>query len=151
MMRFVPLTEELLAGALLEEPDGLAQEMAREAAWHTRLLPPNGIGYAMIGGGRVLAAGGVTRLWDDRWEAWLILSPHATRRERVVALRRVQLSLDTLQALPGFRRIEMYVRADRPWAERFGDLLRFRPEGLMRGFDPWGRDYRLYARVAEGG
>lgn len=151
MTRFVPLTRELLAGALLEERDPLAMRQAQYPFWWDQFLAEGSVGGALIGGGRVLAAAGLIPQVPGRALAWLMLSPAADRRARVTALRHVGSVMDACQGDPAFRRIEMFVRAAEPWCGSFGRILGFEREGLLRAWDELGRDYVLFARVRESG
>ena len=146
-LRFVPLTSELLAWAAAEEADAGSRALLTPEVLAVYLPRPPGYGEAMLGRGRVLAAGGLVPLWPERAIAWLMLSPHATVREKALALRRVQAGL----ARAPFRRVEMQVRTTEPWCRRFAARLGFAEEGVMRAYDPDGRDYGLFARVAEAG
>lgn len=149
MRRIVPLTPELFGWAVLEETDPVTQELAQQPGWAASFVGPGTIGEAMLGDGRVLAAGGLVPMWPGRGMAWLMLSPFAGRRDRAIALTRAQTQMKAAQQHAAWRRIEMYVRADAPWRDTFGDLMDMQCEGLMRGFDPFGRDYLLFARVAK--
>ncbi len=151
MTRIVPLTKELLAGALLEERDPLAMRQAQHPFWWDQFLAEGSVGGALIGGGRVLAAAGLIPQVPGRALAWLMLSPAADRRARVLALRHVRGVMDRRQADPAFRRIEMFVRAAEPWCGSFGRIMGFEREGLLRAWDELGRDYVLFARVRESG
>ena len=151
MSRIVPLTPELLAGAVLEERDPLTLRQAAHPAWPAQFLAPGTVSGALIGDGRVLAAGGLIPQVPGRALAWLMLSAAARRGERVLALRQVQTVLAERHADPAFRRIEMFVRAAEPWCGSFGQLMGFEREGLLRAWDELGRDYVLFARVREGG
>lgn len=149
MNRIVPLTPELLDWAILEEVDPATQRLAETPGWAAMFTAPGTWGEAMLGRGRVLAAGGLVPLWPGRGLGWLMLSPFAGQRDRHQALTRARTMMCEAQRLPAWRRIEMYVRADEPWCDRFGRLMGMTCEGTMRRFDPLGRDYLLFARVAE--
>ncbi len=149
-MRFVPLTIELLRWAMVIAGDPVVRDLADKAPeLYERMLSGPGIGEAMLEGGHLLGAGGITQHWIGRAEAWLMMSPDANRRQRLAALRRCQTKIATLQRDPGFRRIEMYVLADAPWGERFSSLMGFSQEGVARAWDPLGRDHHLFARIAD--
>ena len=148
--RFVKLTAELLAWALAEEPQ--AEDMLQ--AWGVNsvtlqlaLHPPN-VGEALIGRGRVLVAGGLIRYWPGRAEAWMLRSPFATPRDLVQATRHMCGVMDALQLQPEWRRIEVNVLAAAPWREAFAKALGCTSEGLMPAWDPSGRDFVRYGRVA---
>lgn len=149
--RLVPLTEELLLWAAEEEADPVTAELAKTPRWASQFVAPGTMGAALIGDGRVLAAGGLLPQWPGRACAWLMLSPRATWGQKIRALRKMRLTLDAAQRYPEWRRIEMAVRVEAPWCERFAEFTGMRFEGLLRAYDPLGRDYKLFARVAPRG
>jgi hypothetical protein len=146
--RIVPLTEELLSWAMAEEPDPLTAWLAdRLPGWARQFTAPTSIGMALIGEGRVLAAGGLIPQWPGRAYAWLMLSPRAKWRHKTQALRQLRRTMAEMEQRPEWRRIEMFVRADAPWCDRFAEFVGMQFEGLARAWDPLGRDYKLFARV----
>jgi hypothetical protein len=146
--RFVPLTEELLLWAIAEEPDPLTKWMAdRTPGWARQFTQPTSIGIALIGDGLVLAAAGIIPQWPGRAHAWLMLSPRAKWKHKRQALRRLTKAMKAAEKHPEWRRIEMFVRADEPWCDRFAAFLGMQFEGLARAWDPLGRDYKMFARV----
>jgi hypothetical protein len=150
--RFVPLTAELLDWALAE--GAAVDELLRGMGANARVLraamePPNRA-EALLGRGRVLAAAGMILHWPGRAEAWMMVSPFAARRDLVRVVRRCARAIERAQADPVFRRIEMNVLASAPWRHSFAAALGFRLEGVARAWDPLGRDFCVYARVAEG-
>jgi len=140
MIRFVPLTGELLTMAIL-----LAMDVP--GAYDGLLL--GGEAEAMLDGGEFVGAGGVTQHWPGRAEAWLMLRPDLTRKQKVRALRRCQEKLAALQSDPAYRRIEMYVRAASGWNLSFAKTMGFEIEGYLNRWGIRGEDYCLFARVAE--
>lgn len=148
--RFVPLTAELLDWALVEqaaETDKLDDYRADPAGIAQLTRPPNR-GEALIGRGRVLAAAGLILRWPGRAEAWMLVSPFATKADRVRAVRRCRAAIDAAQGDARFRRVEMTVLAEAPWRQSFAGYLGFTAEGLVRAWDPLGRDHVMYARIA---
>ncbi len=143
-----PLTMDLLLGAVAEEQDPLTRELAAATPlFLQQFLTP--ISVAMIGRGRVLGAAGLMPQWPGRAIAWMSLSAEASRRERARLLIHVRGIMDETQREDrAYQRIEMHVRAAEPWCAVFGRALRFHAEGVMRSFDPYGRDYVMFARVA---
>ncbi len=144
--RLVPLTPELYRFAVLEERDPLTAEMAE--APHVEQVRVNAWAGALLGQGRVIGAGGLVPVWTGRATCWLLVSREARARDIVAGLRRARQWLDKRQRDPFFRRIEAEVRWDAPWRASFMAALGFALEGRMRRWDPLGRDYGLYARVA---
>lgn len=145
--RIVPLTDELLRWAFMEKPDDFRNEMMRERDIVPDFLAPGTMGAALIEGGRVLAAGGLVPQWTGRGTAWAVFSPRATLRQKAQALRACAMSMWAAQRYAAWRRVEMLVLADEPWAGRLANFLDMGLEGVLHAYDPWGRDYKLFARV----
>lgn len=144
----VPLTPELLKFVLLAERDPLLAEMCSGEHFAARAL--NRWGYALLGRGLVLAAGGLIPMWAGRVEAWLLVHREASPRDLVPALRHADAVMTLRQRDPFFRRIEAYVRCGEPYTDAFVRVLGMKIEGRMAAWDPKGRDYFLCARVAHG-
>jgi hypothetical protein len=144
--KITPLTRALLNLAVRECRDPLLAEMSSGEYFPMRAL--NAWAYALIGRGRVLAAAGLIPMWSGRAEAWLIVGREASPRDLVPALRQAGIMMDHRQRLPFFRRIEAYVRCEEAYAPAFIAALGMEIEGVMRAWDPLGRDYYLCARVA---
>lgn len=147
--RIVPLYPELHRFAVLEERDPLLAE--RNEGEAAELRHCNQWGYALIGRGRVLAAGGLVPLWAGRAEAWLMVSRFATPRDLVPALRHAKSVMDKRQRDPFFARIEIHVRWDAPWRESFAAALGFTLEAHLRCWGPGQTDFGLYSRIADHG
>jgi hypothetical protein len=151
--RFVPLTLELLEWALAEREAASPEACAYRQPGHVleQALRPPHRGEALLGRGRVLAAAGLTVHWAGRAECWMLVSPFATRADRVRAVRRCRRTLDEMQADPMFRRLEMAVLESAPWRDSFAVALGFIAEATVRAWDPLGRDHVLYARIQGAG
>ena len=123
MIRFVPLTPELLGWAVRLNGDAMTRELAAaNPEYVSRLVAGVCVAEAMLDGGRLLGVGGITQHWPGRAEAWMMIVPDATRRERASGLRRCQENIALAQEDPAFRRIEMYLLASAPWCVAFGRL-----------------------------
>ena len=148
--RIVPLTEELVLWAALEEGNPTTMNLAQIKGWAAQFCAFGTMGGALLDNGIVCAAGGLVPFWHGRAMAWFMVSPRATRTHRMAALKQIRGCLIAAQRHPEFRRVELYARADRALSgERLAGFLGMDFEGTMRGFDPLGRAYHLFARVAE--
>ena len=142
--RTVPLTPELLQMAIGMQGDmemvGLAEQM--------RVIIP-GLTFATIEGGELISALGIMPVHYGKAMGWMFPSPIATRRQLVYTVREARRHFDIWQQDPCFRRIEVYIRDDRPWRESFARALGMNEcFGPMRHFDTAGRSYWVYARIA---
>ena len=109
----------------------IGQEFATSAFCDDRLL-----GFAIV-----------TPLWVGRACVSVFFSVEMNRYSLLWAYRTIVAKLDELQVQPRFRRIEASVLESFPQAHRMICGMGFVSEGLMRRYDPAGRDHRLYARV----
>lgn len=96
---------------------------------------------------RVIACTGIVPQWKGRAVMWALLADSVNRYDMIWLHRQAVWFLD-IQIANGFHRIEAHVHEPFTAAHRWVDMLGFVSEGLMRRFDPTGRDMRLYARVA---
>lgn len=145
--RMVPLTPELLQAIAAAEIDGLTSEMAGHPSFTMNALQ-DGLSFAMLDGGYLIAAGGLFPLWSQRWMGWGLVTSFARPRHLAFATRWARAWLDRKQRNPVFRRVEFTMLADQPWRESFAQALGV-TEGLgpVACYDPKGRSHWLYARV----
>ena len=92
---------------------------------------------------------GIIPMWHGRALGWALFSAGLNRSDLLFIHRAVVEKLDLFQRDPAFKRIEATVRETFIQGHRWVRLMGFRPEGLMRNYDPDGHDNRLYARIAE--
>lgn len=107
------------------------------------------LSYTALNGHRVLGCGGLSPIWIGRALGWVVLAEGLTYRDLLFVHRAALGLLWTWQHLPDFRRIEASIRETFKEGHHWATMLGFRPEGLMRQYDPQGQDYRLYARIAK--
>lgn len=96
---------------------------------------------------RLIFCGGVIPQWEGRAIAWALLSKSVDRYDMIWIHRQVHWVLQT-QVENGYHRIEAHVHEPFTAAHRWVGMLGFVSEGLMRRYDPQGRDMRLYARIS---
>ena len=149
----VTLTPELLNAVLadpeaegLRVPEGAALFRARALATLDAVDFPTA--WVTLDRGRPVAAFGTMLHYPGRAEGWMIFVQGAGAKTRTSVARMANRRMNELQRSPWFRRIEMWVLAGAPWAATFSRALGMRCEGTAEAWDPAGRDYRLYARVA---
>ena len=96
--------------------------------------------------GRIIFCAGVIPQWEGRAIAWALLGDSVNRYDMVWIHRQCQWILET-QVKNGYHRIEAHIHEPFAAAHRWIRMLGFISEGLMRRYDPLGRDMRLYARI----
>lgn len=101
----------------------------------------NGVALAVIDGPRILAIGGVMKMWDGRGSAWGLLTDDIGYAFPTIH-RVVRRVLDTSP----LERIEAQVAVGHEAGQRWVRLLGLAHEGRMRAFFN-GHDYDLFARV----
>lgn len=139
-MRIVPFEPWHLRKLTLQEAQAWMGPMLR--ADYGESLKNGGPCFTALDGDDVLACSGVLRMWDNRDQAWALMSEHAGR-QFVAIYRAIRRFLDMHDA----RRVEATVDAGFEAGHRLMRLLGFEREGLMRAYLPDGRDCDLYARV----
>ena len=95
---------------------------------------------------RIIFCCGVIPQWIGRAIVWALLADSVNRYEMLWIHRQVQWILEA-QINNGYHRIEAHVHEPFAAAHRWARMLHFESEGLMRKYDPEGRDMRLYARI----
>lgn len=132
--------EHILSVDLQPAQARTAGVLTREYAEH--LCSISSVGWAIVENGVTLGCGGIVEIWENRAQAWTLISSALLSRFRP-AHRMVRAVLDDAP----WRRIEMDVDASHEagiaWAEHLG----FVNEGVRRKFTVDGRDVILYARV----
>ena len=108
---------------------------------HLAAAMVNGFGLAVVDGSRILAIGGVQTVWEDRGNAWGLLTD-----DIAYAMPTIHKTVLRVLELAPHARIEAQVAADHETGQRWVRMLRFQHEGTMRRFFQ-GRDYDLFSRV----
>lgn len=97
----------------------------------------------------LLGVGGLVPIWRGRAAAWAVLASSVTGPDLLFGHRIALELMDAWQREYGFVRVEAHVKDTFVNGHRWARLLGFQTEGLMRCYDPFGDDYRLYARIAK--
>ena len=108
---------------------------------HLAAAMVNGFGLAVVDGSRILAIGGVQTVWEDRGNAWGLLTD-----DIAYAMPTIHKTVLRVLELAPHARIEAQVAADHGTGQRWVRMLRFQHEGTMKRFFK-GRDYDLFSRV----
>lgn len=104
------------------------------------------IGYTGIEDGKILATGGVHRMWEGVGEGWLLVSREGLAKPKTVA-KYTSMLFSHLQEEHGLFRIQASVSVADRVANRYAQWLGFENEGIMLKYGPDGSDYIRYARV----
>lgn len=137
------------AAESLRDPAARAAFVARCTAPATPAFPHPAAWALWVDLAPVAAFGAVPH-WPGRAEGWMVFARTATRQARVLTARAAADRMDWLQTDPFWRRIEMYVHADQPWAVPFGRALGMHIEARVEAWAPDGADFFLMARIAKG-
>ena len=97
--------------------------------------------------GEIIMCAGIIPRWEGRAISWALLGNAVGRYDMLWIHRQAKWFVET-QLKNGFRRIEGHVHEPFKAGHRWMRMLGFVSEGLMRQYDPQGRDMRLYARFA---
>jgi len=119
----------------------LGQPLARHALFHKL-----GLCYTAVDPeGRIVACGGLHRVWSGVGELWLVVSPLAREYPYIlVAWRNILAGW-----LQWHHRVQATVDPQWPEAVRLVEHFGFRAEGLMHRHGAHGEDEMLYALVKE--
>lgn len=147
--RLIAMDKFLLDQLVALERDPLTAEMCSGDLFAQRVLPLRGLTWALLDGGDLVGGAGLVPMWPGRAEGWQLTSRHARPRQLALAVRMARQVLDDRQRDPTFRRIEIYVRAGAIWCASFVKALGFEREGLLKRWDPAGRDMWICSRVRE--
>lgn len=139
-MEIVPFAPVHLRALVLQEAQSWMGPMLQ--ADYGEMLKRSGPCFTALDGDQVVACAGVLRMWDNRDQAWALLSA-TSGRMFVPIYRGIRRFLDMHDA----RRIEATVDSKFEAGHRLMRLLGFEFEGHMRAYLPDGRDCDLYARV----
>lgn len=108
-------------------------------------LEKNQFSRSIISGDRVLLCGGVTMFWENRGEAWAVLSKNIKHD----FIKVHSLVKQYLASIP-VRRLEAVVNCDFSEGHRWVRSLGFRLDAkVMQHYGRGGKNCALYARVKE--
>ena len=139
MIDVIPARAEMAAMFRLQTTQQALSHLADEATLAHAI--ENGIAMAVVDGPRILAIGGVMRLWEDRGNAWGLLSDDIG-----AAMPVIHKTVARVLTSSPLSRIEAQVAVGHEAGQRWVRLLGFKHEGRMAAF--WqGQDYDLFARV----
>lgn len=139
-MEIVPFEPEHLRTLVLQEAQAWMGPMLK--ADYGLELKRGGPAFTALDGDQVIACAGVLRMWENRDQAWALLSADSGRRF-VGIYRGIRRFLD----MHDTRRVEATVDSEFAAGHRLMYLLGFQHEGRMRAYLMDGRDCDLYARV----
>lgn len=95
----------------------------------------------------ILACGGVIHHWNGRGELWIIMSFWLNRSDMLFLHRTVKKFLDDCHT-SGYARLEASVLQEFAAGHKWLKMLGFEAEGVMRRYDPAGKDHVSYAKIS---
>lgn len=101
----------------------------------------SGVAMAVVDGPRILAIGGVSKIWEGRGNAWGLLED-----DIAYAMPAIHRMVARVLTVSPFQRIEAQVAVGHEAGQRWVRLLGFEHEARMRAFFN-GQDYDLFSRV----
>jgi hypothetical protein len=139
-MEILPFQPEHLRTLVLQEAQSWMGPMLQSD--YGDMLKRSGPCFTALDGDQVMACAGVLKMWENRDQAWALLSADSGRMFVPIyrGIRRFLEMHDT-------RRIEATVDSEFAAGHRLMQMLGFRREGRMVAYLPDGRDCDLYARV----
>jgi len=104
-----------------------------------------GPAFTLFKDDKVVAIGGVAKLWNGVGEAWAL--PGNGMKNPLLFHKTILRMLDTIQEAEGFHRIQAIVFEDHPKGHKWVKALGFKSEGIMVAYGPNGENVVRYARV----
>lgn len=102
--------------------------------------------WTMVGPEGPLIVGGIQRYWEGVGQGWLYLSASRVCEAGIVGVvRLLRTTIARVQRDGGYWRVEAYVLAETPEAQRFARILGLSYEGDKPLFGQHGEDYQCYA------
>jgi RimJ/RimL family protein N-acetyltransferase len=98
--------------------------------------------FSGFDGDQMIGCAGIIHQWDNRAIAWALLSQDCGK-----CFVKIHKAVRNFLDMADYNRIEAYVDADFEQGHRWVEMLKFEQEGLMRQFNPDGRDAYMYARL----
>lgn len=95
-----------------------------------------------------LACFGGHMLYPGFMEGWALVDQEVERYSYYYA-KRAKFLIHWFFDSHNLRRMQLFTRADQPWAQRWAYYLGFELEGRLRKYGEDGQDYFLFARVRE--
>jgi len=105
----------------------------------------SGPAFTLFKDGKIVAIGGVARLWNGVGEAWTI--PANGMAHPLLFHRTIKRMIETIEKAEGFHRIQAVVMKSHLKAHKWIKKLGFEDEGKMTSYGPHGEDFIRYARV----
>ena len=110
------------------------------------LINADGVGFSAFCNGQLIGCAGVRTLWPGVGEAWFIAGTAIYKHPKSV-FKAAKNYLDKIIKEQGFWRIQANVRVDNPMGIKFIQMLGFKIEGKMNGFNPDKTDAYLFGRI----
>ncbi len=108
----------------------------------------SGLSYTIIDNGNIALCAGVLDKWSGVGSGWFLFSA-LFRTECFLPVHRHTMRFIRIMLQERYHRIEITVAPGHEEGHRWAKALRFEEEGLMRKYDPKGRDAFMYARTRE--
>jgi RimJ/RimL family protein N-acetyltransferase len=141
----VDYQEEHLFAILREKEPG--EEHEEKHATYATSRPSCGPAFSIkTEEGELLACCGVALFWPTSGVAWAVLAPAAFAHMVILTIGTRQI-LDYFQGSLGIVRLQADVLAENLSAQNYVKHYGFEEEGLMRAFDPDGRDVIRFSRI----
>ncbi len=147
LVSFQPIHGLAMTGQQAQDVPTRTKLMLGPDKWREVAERGSGRCFSGLNEGLVFACGGVLQQHYGRCQAWVMLSKEISRSQLLWFTRETIRFLDKLQEDPEYRRVEATARADSVQAVRWCELLGFKKEGLLEGYDADGNDHIAYARV----
>ena len=106
----------------------------------------NSMGFTGFAPEGIVGAGGLVKVFDTNWEAWVFTTPLFEKygvRVGLLARKIVDNFFNSTSVL----RIQAPIDSTHRHAMRFAEVMGLRREGILRKYGPEGQDFYMFARV----
>lgn len=139
-MHVIPFEPSHLRALVLQDAQGWMKPML--SADYGEWLKKSGPCFTLANDGDVFACCGLVNMWENRAQAWALLSDDAGKY-----FVRIFRAMSAFLDLQDTRRIEATVDENFQQGHRLMSMLGFQHEGVMRAYLPDGRNCAMYGRV----
>ena len=145
-MDIIPFKKEHAEFILSQQLNAAELYLKPEHRRYALYLEQVGLSFTAIVNDKPIAAGGISVLWDNVAEGW-VMATHEVWNHSIIMAKHFKKRTDILIETTKIKRLQTSVKADFTLGHKFAKWLKFEEEGLMKHYGPDGSDYIRYARI----
>ena len=145
-MDIIPFKKEHAEFILSQQLNAAELYLKPEHRKYALYLEQIGLSFTATVNDKPIAAGGISMLWDNVAEGW-VMATNEVWNHSIIMAKHFKKRTDVLIETTKIKRLQTTVKADFALGHKFAKWLKFEPEGLMKYYGPDGSDYIRYARI----